>query len=153
MNAPAALVDIINQSVDLVRWQHYNDMTEELLDRLARDAIPSTREAAATLGFFSATVEISIDRKKKPIAVVLDVVTGAPTRVTGVSIVVGGPAETEVPAGTETVARLQREWLLPKGDVFTQAGWDNAKTQALGTLVGSPFAAARLTSHRGVDRP
>ena len=52
--APAALESTISASVDLVRWQEFADMTEELLDRLAREALPQAREAAATQGFFSA---------------------------------------------------------------------------------------------------
>ena len=57
--APSAIEGTISASVDLVRWQDFADMTEELLDRLAREAMPQAREAAATQGYFSAQVELS----------------------------------------------------------------------------------------------
>ena len=44
-------------------------MTEDLFDRLARDAVPQAREAAATQGFFSADVDITVDRATKPVTV------------------------------------------------------------------------------------
>src|SRR5882757_87909 len=43
--APDAVASTIAAAVDLVRWQDYADMTEELLDRLAREALPQSREA------------------------------------------------------------------------------------------------------------
>ena len=60
--APSAIESTIGASVDLVRWQDFADMTEELLDRLAREAVPQAREAAATQGYFSARVDLTIDR-------------------------------------------------------------------------------------------
>jgi len=37
IDAPSELVDTLKNSVDLVRWQSYADMTEDLLDRLTRE--------------------------------------------------------------------------------------------------------------------
>ncbi|MEO8344949.1 MAG: BamA/TamA family outer membrane protein [Betaproteobacteria bacterium] len=121
-------------------------MTEDLLDRLAREALPQAREAAATQGFFSAQVDLAIDRSTKPAAITLTVVTGEPTLITDTSIVVLGPAQLDVPTGTDVISRIQREWRLPVGDVFRQPAWTSAKERAVATLAASPYAAAKLVA-------
>ena len=143
--APSAIAATVTGAVDLIRWQDYADMTEDLFDRLARDAVPQAKEAAATQGYFSASVEITVDRTTQPVTVRLEVTPLAPTRVASVNIDVTGPA-TDAPEGQAAIARLRDEWLLPKGDVFRQETWTAAKELAVATLAASPYAAARMTS-------
>jgi len=121
-------------------------MTEDLLDRLAREAVNQAREAAATQGYFSAQVDIAIDRRSQPAIVTLTVVPGQPTLVTDVEIVVLGPAQSDVPLGTATIAKIQRDWGLGVGEVFRQSAWTAAKVKAVATLAASPYAAARLVA-------
>ena len=52
--APDEVVAPVRSAVDLVRWQDFADMTEDLFDRLARDALAQARGAASPQGFFSA---------------------------------------------------------------------------------------------------
>jgi len=121
-------------------------MTEDLLDRLAREAVNQAREAAATQGYFSAQVDIAVDRRSQPAIVTLTVVPGQPTLVTDVEIVVLGPAQSDVPLGTATIAKIQRDWGLGVGEVFRQSAWTAAKVKAVATLAASPYAAARLVA-------
>jgi translocation and assembly module TamA len=144
--APSAIETTISASVDLVRWQDFADMTEELLDRLAREAVPQAREAAATQGYFSATVELAIDRSTQPAAITLSIVAGEPSFVTSATVVVLGPAQLDVPTGTDAIAAIQRDWGLPVGDVFRQSAWSSAKDRAVASLAASPYAAARLVA-------
>jgi hypothetical protein len=44
---------VLRQSVGLVRWQAYADMTDDLFDRLSREAIIEARDAVSTSGYFS----------------------------------------------------------------------------------------------------
>ena len=151
IDAPQPLVAVIERSVGLVRWQGYADMTPELLDRLAREARDEATEAAATEGYFSAHVEVTIDHGAKPATVTLTVTPGAPTRVTAVRIDVAGPANAD-PLGSAAVAKIRTDWGLPEGDVFRQAAWSAAKNRALATLRASPFAAARIArSEAAID--
>src|SRR5206468_9539955 len=48
IDAPSEFTDVLRNSVDLVRWQSYEDMTGDLFDRLARDAVDQSREAVST---------------------------------------------------------------------------------------------------------
>lgn len=143
--APAAIAATLTSALDLIRWQDYADMTEDLFDRLARDAIPQAKEAAATQGYFSANVEITVDRETQPVTVRLTVTPLLPTRIASVNVDVAGPA-TEAAEGQAAIAKLRDEWLLPKGDIFRQETWTAAKQLAVATLAASPYAAAKLAS-------
>ncbi len=144
--APDAIAGTIAAAVDLVRWQDYADMTEELLDRLAREALPQSREAAATQGYFSAHVELAIDRSAQPAAVTLTVTPGPPTYVTDVNVVVLGPAQEDAPVGTDAIAKIRHDWGLPAGEIFRQSAWTAAKEKAVAGLAASPYAAAKLVA-------
>lgn len=152
VDAPSPLKETLQRDVGLARWQDYAEMTDDLLDRLAREAIDEARGMAAAEGFFSARIDVRIDRAADPIAVTLSVETGAATRIASVRIVVTGPASTDAPLGTDAVARLAGGWGLPEGEVFRQAAWTIAKERALATLTGSPYAAARIVrSEAAID--
>ena len=142
--APAPIDATLRSAVDLVRWQDFADMTEDLFDRLARDAVAQAREAAATQGFFAADVDITIDRSTRPVTVRLAVTPGAPTRITAVTIDVTGPAK-DSPEGAAAIAKVADTWLLPQGDVFRQRAWTAAKDMAVATLAANAYAAAKLT--------
>jgi translocation and assembly module TamA len=151
--APSELKPLVENAVDLVRWQSYEDMTELLFDRLAREAIEQAREAAAADGYFSANAEIAVDRTTDPATVTLTIVPGTPTRIADVRVTVVGPAATDIPAGAEAIAEARREWLLPEGDVFRQSQWTAAKAKAVTTIAASRYAAAKLTSSEALIDP
>jgi translocation and assembly module TamA len=144
--APSPLKETIESVVGLVRWQDYPEMTEELLDRLKREAIDTTRNLAAAEGFFAAVTDVGIDRTTTPATVTLKVTEGPPTRITAVHITVTGPAATDGSFGAQAIAKLTREWGLPEGAVFRQPAWSAAKSGALATLAASPYAAATIAS-------
>ncbi len=121
-------------------------MTEELLDRLAREALAQAREAAATQGFFSAKVDLTIDRSTQPVTVTLTVVPGEPSLVTSTEIVVLGPAQVDVPVGQNAIAALRSNWGLPVGEIFRQSAWTSAKERAVAGLAATPYAAAKLVA-------
>ncbi|MGE5103970.1 MAG: autotransporter assembly complex protein TamA [Betaproteobacteria bacterium] len=151
VDAPSELRDTLAAAVDLVRWQTYEEMTESLFDALRQKAIDQAREAAATEGYFSAKVDVDVDRKTQPIAVTLRVTPGPQARVTNARIDVSGAA-TEDREGEDAIARARREWPLPPGAPFRQSVWIDAKAQALATLAGSAFAAAKIAnSQASVD--
>ena len=153
IDARKELKEVLEASVDLVRWQDYADMTEDLFDRLARDAVAQAKEAAATQGYFSASIEITVDRSTQPVTVTLTVTPMLPTRIASVHIDVTGPA-TEAPEGNAAIAKLRDEWLLPKGDIFRQETWTAAKDLAVAILAASPYAAAKLVaSEARIDPP
>ena len=144
VDAPASLKDAIERDVGIVRWQTFGAMTDDLLERLAREAIDETRNLAAAEGWFSPKIDVSIDRKTSPPTVILSVAPGEPTRIASVKIEVTGPATTDSPRGTDAIARVERAWGLPVGATFRQAAWSAAKDAAVATLTATPYAAAKI---------
>jgi len=145
IDAPGDLPGLLTASVDLVRWQTYEEMTESLFDALTAKAIDEAKEAVATEGFFSADVAIDVDRSTTPLTVTLRVTPGAQARVVAANIDVSGAATSDA-EGRDAIARIHRDWPLPVGASFRQSLWDDAKSQAVATLAGSAFAAATLAS-------
>ena len=143
--APAAIATVLAASVDLIRWEDYEYMTEEILQALLHDAPAQAKEAAAALGYFSAQTTLSVDRVQTPVSVALRVTPGPATRVTSVRIAVTGSASADSPRGDAGIAAVRSGWTLSEGTVFTQAAWDVAKQRAVATLAASAYAAAKLS--------
>jgi len=151
VDAPDALRATLDQSVDLIRWQTYEEMTESLFDALTQKAIAQAKEAVATEGFFSANVTVDVDRAARPLAVTVRVTPGPQARVATARLEVTGAAATD-DAGRDAIARVRREWPLSAGAPFRQSVWTSAKSDAVATLAGSAFASAKLTaSEASVD--
>jgi translocation and assembly module TamA len=145
IDAPKELRDTLAASVDLVRWQTYEDMTESLFDALVEKADSQAREAAATLGFFSAKLDVDVDRSTRPRTVTLRMTPGPQARVSRANLDVAGAASTDA-QGEDAIATMKREWPLPPGAPFRQSVWIDAKSKAVATLAGSAFAAAHIAS-------
>jgi translocation and assembly module TamA len=153
IDAPSALEPVLRANVGLARWQDFADMTGALFDALARDAISEAKDAAAAAGWFSASAEVRVDAKASPATVTLVLTPGAPTHVREVAIDVEGPATNEGPVAADAIARLRNEWKLPRGEVFTQARWAQAKTDAVLALARGGFAAAKITASAAAVDP
>ena len=64
VDAPSPLKETLQREVGLARWRGYSEMTDDLLARLAREAVEETRGFAAAEGFFTAAIDVKIDRTK-----------------------------------------------------------------------------------------
>lgn len=153
VDAPADLRALVSATVGLIRWQSFEDMTSPLFDRLAREAIGDSNNAAASLGWFSAHTDINVDTSTIPAKVTLRIATGEPTRIHAVDVQVSGPAASDTPLGTDAIALLRDDWLLPAGDVFAQRRWDEAKARAVAILAGAGYPATQVTSSEAAIDP
>ena len=143
IDAPKDLRDTLAASVDLVRWQTYEDMTDSLFDALVEKADAQAREAAATLGYFSARLSVDVDRTTTPRTVTLRLTPGPQARVAHANLNVVGAAATDS-QGRQAIATLKREWPLQPNAPFRQSVWIDAKSKAVATLAGDGFASARV---------
>ena len=143
----------LRAGLDLARWQSDPEMTLDLLERLARDALPQARDIAAIEGFFDAEIGVSLDRSVSPLAVRVTVATGPRTSVGTVAIAVTGPAATDVPLGTDAIADARARFALQPGDAFRQADWIDAKDDVVRRIRRSPYAAARITESEALVDP
>lgn len=148
IDAPSALRDALQASLDLVRWQSVEDVTRDLLDRLMREAVDQAKDILATEGYFSPVVKVALDDAPRaadePLTVKVQVEPGAASRVTKVAVRITGPAATDVPMGTDAAAKAQGSWRLPIGEIFRQEAWDDAKKSAVAVIAASPYASAAI---------
>lgn len=152
IDAPASLRETLSDSVNLIKWQTYDQMTPGLFEALVRQATDQAREAASTEGFFSATIDVAVDRTTSPITVNVHVTPGPRAQVATANVEVQGPATTDT-LGAEASANVRRTWPLPAGAPFKQSDWIVAKQRAVTTLAADAFAAAKVASSEAVVDP
>jgi translocation and assembly module TamA len=143
---------MLEDGLQLTRWQSDPQMSEQLLARLVAEAEQEVREAVATRGYFSAKVTSSIERGAEPWTVVLRVEPGAAARVTGAELKFSGPVVNDAEA-SPLLARIRREWKLRPGARFTQDAWNDAKASASRMLADWRYAAARVARSRALVDP
>lgn len=156
IDAPRTLADTLRNTLDIVRWQDYEDTTSLVLDRLMREARDQATEVAEAAGYFSAQVEVTLEPgadEKNRRTVRVQVVPGEPVRISGVTLDVTGPAATDADRGRAAIASLRETWLLPTGARFEQSRWNDAKQRAVATLASTPYAAARLVKSEALVDP
>jgi translocation and assembly module TamA len=152
IEAPAELRDLLQEGLDLMRWQDDAEMTPALLERLVEEAEDEIEQAAAARGWFSAKVRSEIDRQSTPWRVDLRVEPGARTQVTRVEIAFTGPVTDDAQA-RELMREVRADWSLPSGQPFRQSEWDDAKQAAVRALSAWRYAAARIVDSRAVVDP
>jgi translocation and assembly module TamA len=152
IDAPRDLAATLRKGSSLVRWQGDPQMTPERLRRLADDAVREAREAAATEGYFSPSVEARVREDESEWTVSLKLDPGERTRVAAVELRFTGPAQRD-PEAQPRFKRVRDGWRLRVGEPFRQADWDEAKRQAARELAGWRYAAARVADSRAVIDP
>lgn len=155
IQAPDNVRPYLERHLDLQRYSAVTDLDSNELARLLTVAEHDTRELLGTLGYFSPEVTFSQrDTPNNPGA--LRLVTGVirpgePTRISEVVINFSGPISSD--AALEPQRRAIRNgWRLRTGMVFTQAAWDESKTEALRLLTIKHFPKGQvLLSRAEVD--
>jgi translocation and assembly module TamA len=146
IQAPAELKELLQRHLELLRYRELTDLSDSELARLLTSAQQDAREMAGTMGYFSP--EVRAEQHATPEGqtarrVTLTVLPGAPTVVREVHI-----QFTDAMAGDGAAAAqrqlIQANWSLRSGMRFTQAGWDNAKLQALRQMTAQRYPAGQL---------
>ena len=152
IEAPRAIADTLREGLNIVRWQRDPQMSAEQLRRLAEEAVRETRETAATEGYFSAQVQLSIDERAEPWVVQLKVELGERTQVGDIDIRFSGPAANDDEARA-AFDRVRQAWPLRRGQPFRQADWEAAKRRAVRELSAWRYAGARVADSRALIDP
>ncbi len=147
IQAPTELKELLQRHLELLRYRELTDLSDSELARLLTSAQQDTREMAATLGFFSPDIRAEQHATPEGRAarrVTLTVVPGEPTLVREVHIQFTGAMASDGAAMAQR-QQIQANWALRSGMRFTQAGWDNAKLQALRQMTAQRYPAGQLT--------
>lgn len=182
VEAPETLREHLLRHLDLLQYRELQDLDREELDRLLSNAHENALELLATQGYFGAEVELRVEDHEAPAAapepavgrnesasvppngsapssaatrprwtVHISVQAGEPVRIRRVTLRLQGEIE-----ATNALAAQQKDlddsWGLRPGSIFTQAAWDQAKTEALRRLSANRFPTSRLlNSEAAID--
>jgi len=152
INAPKDMAEVLSKGLNLERWQNDPQMTPEQLRRLADEGAREARELAATEGYFSPHVEVTIAEGPQPWTVRLVLKPGERVQVGDIDLRFTGPA-VEDPQSAAIFKRVRDAWPLRRGEPFRQADWDAAKRGAVRELSAFRYAGARIAaSEARIDR-
>jgi len=143
IEAPRPYERMLEQGLDLVRWQRDERMTPELLERLVVEAQRAIQGAMAAEGYFSAQVKSAIEPGKEEATVRLSVKLGPRTQISAVHVRFQG-AITDGPENEARMAAVRDSWTLHTGMPFREADWETAKRDALARLRSGRYASARI---------
>lgn len=144
IDAPSFLQEVLQKHLDLVRYQNFNNLTEEQIQFLLDTVDDEVSKLAATEGYFWTKTLISFKKNNNYISnkqIHLHVNTGPQTIIKTVNIHTIGEVLQEE---TGHVDMIYRSWTLPIGTRFRQADWSNAKNQGLIQLRNYRYAAAHI---------
>jgi translocation and assembly module TamA len=145
ISAPRKLEKLLQEGLDLVRWQRDERVTLPVLERLVAEARKATLEAAAAEGYYAADVSTRIETSGARESVVhIDVKPGPVTSVRGLDLQFQGRV-LEDREGLKRVDVVKETWRLTPGEPFRQEAWDDAKAEALSRLARGRYAAASIT--------
>jgi translocation and assembly module TamA len=146
IDAPRAYRRMLQDGLDLVKWQRDERMTPELLERLVAEARKSIQQVMAAEGYFDAKVSTAIEPGEEVSTVRMKVDSGPRTQVADVQLSFAGEIERNTPVDLEQMAKARERWSLRRGSPFRQADWETAKRDALAALRSGRYASAAITS-------
>ena len=151
IDAPGPLKALLERHLDLVRLGSLggDDIDDTEWARLIDASPTQVRELLQTEGYFAPVVRIERTPGRgnnERDLVRLSVDPGPRARISRVTIEAEGELERAATAGDgygeATLAALRKEWELPVGAEFRNAGWSNAKAAALSRLRSAGYASA-----------
>jgi translocation and assembly module TamA len=146
VEAPRPYRQMLEQGLDLVRWQRDQRMTPELLERLVAEARSAVQEAMAAEGFFSAQVKTAVEPGPREAVVRISVNPGARTAISTVNIEFQGAIVHDGANAAQRMEAVRDAWTLKAGQPFRQADWEAAKRDALAKLRSGRYASGRIAS-------
>ena len=151
VDAPGPLKALLERHLDLVRLGSLggDDIDDTEWARLIDASPTQVRELLQTEGYFAPVVRIERTPGRgnnERDLVRLSVDPGPRARIARVTIEAEGELERAATAGDgygdSTLAALRKEWELPVGAEFRNAGWSDAKAAALSRLRSAGYASA-----------
>ena len=151
IDAPGPLKALLERHLDLVRLGTLggDDIDDTEWARLIDASPTQVRDLLQTEGYFAPVVRIERTPGRgnnERDLVRLSVDPGPRARIARVTIEAEGELERAATAGDgygeATLAALRKEWELPVGAEFRNAGWSDAKAAALSRLRSAGYASA-----------
>jgi translocation and assembly module TamA len=152
IEAARPIEKLLEDNLDLLRWQDNPRLDLEQLQRLVKAAPEQAKVLIATEGYYSPTVTAGLDTSASVPVARIFVETGAPVLVGDVELVLKGfaPADGAKPLDP---ADLRNRWTLPVGQRFRQADWESAKRTLLRQVMQARYPRAQLVESSATVDP
>ncbi|NHZ88420.1 BamA/TamA family outer membrane protein [Massilia sp. CCM 8733] len=153
VDAPGPLDDLLEENLDLVRWQGNPRLDLDQLQRLVKAAPEQAKTLIATEGYYSPKVSAGLDTSgAKPVARIT-VDPGEPVVVGDVELVLKGFEPVGADAKAYDANDLRQRWGLPVGQRFRQADWEGAKRNLLRQVMMARYPRAQLVESSAIVDP
>ncbi|MES2315932.1 MAG: autotransporter assembly complex family protein [Pseudomonadota bacterium] len=152
IDAPRPIEKLLEDNLDLLRWQDNPRLDLEQLQRLVKATPDQAKALIATEGYYSPTVSAGLDTGGgRPVARIL-VDLGDPVLVGDVDLVLKGfdPVGGAKPFDPSD---LRSRWAMPLGQRFRQADWESAKRKLLRQVMQARFPRAQLAESSATVDP
>jgi translocation and assembly module TamA len=152
IDAPRPIEKLLEDNLDLLRWQGNPRLDLEQLQRLVKATPEQAKVLIATEGYYSPTVSAGLDTGgDTPVARII-VEPGEPVLVGDVELVLKG---FEPVGGAQPFdpADLRTRWTLPVGQRFRQADWEAAKRTLLRQVMQARYPRAQLVESSATVDP
>lgn len=153
IEAPAALRDLLETHLDVVRRSAEKGLMAAEVRRLYTRAPDQIRQLVATEGYFSPRIDATLDDGASPWQLRFEVDPGQRAVVRHVDLEFVGDVEVPSPHNIDRLARLRAEWKLEPGMPFRSADWEAAKRETLQDLTVFLYPTAKLVDSRATVNP
>ncbi|HEY0063941.1 MAG TPA: autotransporter assembly complex family protein [Telluria sp.] len=153
IEAPDPLDELLEDNLDLLRWQGNPRLDMDQLQRLVKAAPEQAKMLIATEGYYSPRVSAGLDTSgSAPVARII-VDPGQPTIVGDVDLTLKGFEPVGADAKPFDAAELRNRWVLPVGRRFRQADWEAAKRNLLRQVIQVRYPRAQLAESSATVDP
>jgi len=153
IEAPGDLRELLRQHLDLVRRSAEKNINPAEVQRLYSRAPDQIRQLVATEGYFSPSIDSTLDDRSSEWTVRFRVEPGKRTIVRAVDLRFRGDLTVPSPYNVERVAKLESQWKLKAGMPFRSQDWEAAKRDTLQDLVVYLYPTAKLVDSRATVDP
>lgn len=154
IEAPRPLEKLLEDNLDLLRWQGNPRLDIEQLQRLVKAAPDQARTLIATEGYYSPRISVGLDTSGATPVARIFVEPGPAVTVGDVELVLKG---FEPVAGSSAKpydsTELRNRWTLPVGRRFRQEDWEAAKRGLLRQVIQARYPRAQLAETSAIVDP
>ncbi|MGP1678144.1 MAG: autotransporter assembly complex protein TamA [Burkholderiales bacterium] len=144
LDVPDAYRKLLQEHLEIYTARANPRMGPDQLRFLVRRTPDQISELLATEGYYSPTIDSSLEQRQGAWIARFAIVPGEPSRVAGVNLELRGAIAGEARAAR--LAAMRERWPLREGMVFRQALWEEAKRGVLQLLLSEQYPAAKIAS-------
>ncbi len=147
VDAPSPLDTLLQDNLDLARFQKEANVSRGELRRLVAEVPGQARSLLDAEGYFAAQIHTRVqDAPDEEVRVIITVEPGQRTRVRNVQFIFEGELDQRMSANdadAQAIADLlAKGWALPEGEGWRQTDWTSAKNDALARLRADTYPLA-----------